>query len=284
MKLELFRTLWGDQRDWQDIIPEIREAGFTGIEARIPGEASVCKEKALVLQNEGIPYIAIALTGGGVIPRQSATMDEHLDDLRDALRRADVMHPHFINVLGGNDRWSAAQQADFINAAHEIGRDHGCKCVFETHRSRILFSPWITLDVLRQCPDAEFTADISHWVVVCERLLNDPFDNFDAFINRVHHVQARTGYDQGPQTPHPGAPEYKDALNFHQDFWKSIWESQRRRGYTVTTMTPEFGPDGYLHTLPFTNAPVADLWELNRWIGTEEKRLFDVWSQEKQEA
>lgn len=37
-------------------------------------------------------------------------------------------------------------------------------------------------------------------------------------------------------------------------------------------MTPEFGPDGYLHTLPFTNAPVADLWEINTWMGREERR------------
>ena len=37
-------------------------------------------------------------------------------------------------------------------------------------------------------------------------------------------------------------------------------------------MTPEFGPDGYLHTLPFTNAPVADLWEINTWMGHEERR------------
>jgi hypothetical protein len=39
------------------------------------------------------------------------------------------------------------------------------------------------------------------------------------------------------------------------------------RGFQTVTMTPEFGPDGYLQAAPFTQVPVADLWEVNRWIG-----------------
>ncbi len=46
-------------------------------------------------------------------------------------------------------------------------------------------------------PQLRFTADISHWVVVSERLLDDPSDDFSAFIDRVHHVQAQVGYDRG---------------------------------------------------------------------------------------
>jgi hypothetical protein len=42
-------------------------------------------------------------------------------------------------------------------------------------------------------------------------------------------------------------------------------------------MTPEFGPDGYLHTLPFTHQPVADLWEINSWMGKTEKSHFQDW-------
>ncbi len=100
-------------------------------------------------------------------------------------------------------------------------------------------------------------------MVVSERLLDDPSDDFSAFIDRVHHVQARVGYDQGPQVPHPAAPEYQPALAFAERFWQQIWRSQRQRGYPQTTLTPEFGADGYLHHLPFTNVPVADLWSLN---------------------
>lgn len=281
MRLELFKTLWGDARPWPHIITELRAAAFDGIEARIPDSATDAANKGRLLQQEGVPYIGIALTGGGVIPRQNATLADHLTDLRHALDRAATMASRFVNVLGGNDRWGATQQADFINQAHEIGQQAGLRCVFETHRSRILSSPWIALEVLPQCPDALFTLDISHWVVTCERLLDDPMDDFSAFFDRVHHLQARVGYDQGPQVPHPGAPEYAAALAFHQHVWAQVWAAQARRGYAVTTLTPECGPDGYLHTLPFTNAPVADLWDLNRWIADAERRHFDIVQQRR---
>ena len=42
----------------------------------------------------------------------------------------------------------------------------------------------------------------------------------------------------------------------------------------MTTMTPEFGPDGYLHLLPYSQTPVADLWEINCWMAASEKQHF----------
>jgi hypothetical protein len=39
-------------------------------------------------------------------------------------------------------------------------------------------------------------------------------------------------------------------------------------------MTPEFGPDGYLHLAPFSQQPVADLWELNQWMAAEESKHY----------
>ncbi len=42
-------------------------------------------------------------------------------------------------------------------------------------------------------------------------------------------------------------------------------------------MTPEFGPDGYLQATPFCGAPVADLWEVNRWMADLERRHFACW-------
>jgi hypothetical protein len=94
---------------------------------------------------------------------------------------------------------------------------------------------------------------------------------------RAHHIHGRVGYDQGPQVPHPAAPEYAAALASHERCWEAIWRSQQARGYHVSTLTPEFGPDGYLHHLPFTNAPVADLWELNRWMGERQRLHFSDW-------
>lgn len=274
MKLEIFRTLWGYRGSWQQALDEARAAGFDGLEARIPEDAGQRAEFAAFLRRENVPYIAILFTSTPVLPLQSATPAEHLTDFADKLALAAELQPRFVNVLAGNDRWPLAQQVDFFGGALDIAARSGLTCSFETHRARSLFNPWLTLQLIEQLPDLRFTSDISHWVVTCERLLDDPADDLGAFVERVHHIQARVGYDQGPQVPHPAAPEYAAALAFHQRHWEAIWRSQQARGYTGTTLTPEFGPDGYLHHLPFTDVPVADLWRLNAWMGHTERQHF----------
>jgi hypothetical protein len=58
-----------------------------------------------------------------------------------------------------------------------------------------------------------------------------------------------------------------------------VWAEHRAAGREVTTVTPEFGPDGYTHLLPFTRAPVADTWDLNRWMAQTTRDHFATWSQ-----
>lgn len=274
MRLEIFRTLWGYRGSWQQALDEALGAGFDGLEARIPETAAQRAINARLLREQNVPYIATLFTSTPVLPRQSDSSHVHLEDLRIKLDWAAELGPRLVNVLPGNDRWSLSEQVDFFARAVELADATGLKVCFEIHRGRSLYSPWVTLDVIRQVPELRFTSDISHWLVTCERLLDDPADDLSAFIERVDHIQARVGYDQGPQVPHPGAPEYAEVLAFHQRHWESIWSSQEKRGLQTTTLTPEFGPDGYLHHLPFTDVPVADLWQLNQWMARCERQHF----------
>ncbi|MBZ9664981.1 TIM barrel protein [Pseudomonas sp. LMG 31766] len=274
MRLEIFRTLWGYRGSWQQALDEALGAGFDGIEARIPETAAQRAINARLLREQNVPYIATLFTSTPVLPRQSDSPQVHLEDLRMKLDWAAELSPRLVNVLPGNDRWALSEQVDFFGRAAELALACGLHVCFEIHRGRSLYSPWVTLDVIRQVPELHFTSDISHWLVTCERLLDDPADDLSAFIERVDHIQARVGYDQGPQVPHPGAPEYAEVLAFHQRHWESIWSSQEKRGLQITTLTPEFGPDGYLHHLPFTDVPVADLWQLNQWMARCERQHF----------
>jgi sugar phosphate isomerase/epimerase len=274
MKLDIFRTLWGYTASKTQALEELLAAGFDGIEARQPPGAADRAEFSAFLRANHVSYISTVFTAYDVLPEQSATVAEHLADLDKKLGWAAQMAPRFVNVLAGNDRWQLPQQVDFFGQALELARQHGQLCTFETHRARSLFNPWVTLELIRQLPELRFTSDISHWIVTCERLLDDPEDDLSAFVERVHHIQARVGYDQGPQVPHPAAPEYARELAFHQQHWEAVWRSQQARGYQVSTLTPEFGADGYLHHLPFTNVPVADLWSLNVWMGQTERQHF----------
>jgi len=282
MKLEIFRTLWGYTASKAQALEELLAAGFDGLEARLPLDAAERSEFAAFLRANHLGYISTVFTAYDVLPQQAAAPAEHLQDLDRKLAWAAELQPRFVNVLAGNDRWPLAQQVEFFGQAMALAKRHGQFCTFETHRSRSLFNPWVTLELIRQLPDLRFTSDISHWIVTCERLLDDPADDLSAFVERVHHIQARVGYDQGPQVPHPGAPEYARELAFHQAHWESIWRAQQARGYTVTTLTPEFGADGYLHHLPFTNVPVADLWSLNAWMARTEREHFQRFSQSTQ--
>jgi limonene-1,2-epoxide hydrolase len=49
----------------------------------------------------------------------------------------------------------------------------GISVSHETHRGRALFNPFITAHLLNRFSALHITADWSHWVVVCERLLAD---------------------------------------------------------------------------------------------------------------
>lgn len=275
MQLDLFRTLWGVEKPLSDIAVALKDSGFTGVEARIPTTLKARQMFAQTLKETGLDYIAVLFSGGDVIPDQAETPEQHLMRMAQFLTYAAELNPRFVNVLAGNDRWPLAQQVTFFGQALELAKEKGVSCCFETHRGSALYSPWVTLELIRQLPELQFTMDISHWVVVCERLLDSSDDDLDAFIQRVGHIQARVGYDQGAQVPHPAAPEYQQALAFHQSMWEAVWQVHLKAGHEKTTMTTEFGPDGYLHHLPFTDVPVADLWSLNDWIAAEERRHFD---------
>jgi hypothetical protein len=41
-----------------------------------------------------------------------------------------------------------------------------------------------------------------------------------------------------------------------------------------TTLTPEHGPFPYQHVLPHSNQPIADIFEINTWIGERQQANY----------
>jgi hypothetical protein len=116
--------------------------------------------------------------------------------------------------------------------------------------------------------------DYSHWVCVCERLIDDELGILRKCATRCLHLHARVGYEQGPQVPDPRAPEYERHLAAHERWWRLVWQAQRKRGDAVSTLTPEFGPPLYQHTLPFTAVAVSNLWEICDWQAARQAANF----------
>jgi len=273
MEQKLFKTLWGFDGDYLKAIDEALVDGFDGIEGPAPADAAVRREFASALRRNKLLYIQEICTGGDYVPQRHATPQQHLNDLQESLARGTELEPLQITSMAGCDAWSESQSVQFFADAMALAEGHAA-ISFETHRSRSLFNPWSTQRIVVELPQMRLTADFSHWCVVCERLMDSELDVIEAIVMNIHHVHARVGYEQGPQVPHPAAPEYGYALSAHQRWWELIWRAQCGRGVTMTTMTPEFGPDGYLHLLPFTAMPVADLREINRWMANTERGHF----------
>ncbi|MEJ2564884.1 MAG: hypothetical protein P8Z00_21985 [Anaerolineales bacterium] len=274
MKLQIYKTLWGHSGTYEEAAAEALAANFDGIEGPIPQQPGDQRHFAEILEHSGLLYIAEVCTAGSYVPNRHADVTAHLASLREALRSCVYLKPQFVNCIGGCDAWSTDEHLGFFRGAMQLAAEFGFTISFETHRSRSLFNPWVTQHIVAALPDIRLTCDFSHWCVVCERLIDTELDVINAIAPNAFHIHARVGYDQGPQVPHPAAPEYTRCLRAHQRWWETLWRAQWRHGLAVTTMTPEFGPDGYLHLLPYTQTPVADLWEINRWMAATEKQHF----------
>lgn len=279
MKLALFKPLWGHSGSFDDAIVQVCEAQFQGIEGQAPSSKQEATNWRNAMSAADLDFVAEITTAGSYVPDRHATLTEHLSSFERKLLASLELDPLFVTCLGGCDAWPEQQSIDFFGQAMEIASRHDITLSFETHRSRSLFTPWATQRITDALPDMLLTFDFSHWCVVCERLMDTELDTINAIAHRAQHIHARVGYDQGPQVPHPAAPEYATALHSHQQCWEILWQAQHLRGMDTITMTPEFGKDGYLHLAPFTQEPVADLWQINQWMGETERQHFAAYWQ-----
>ncbi len=262
MKLALFASLWGNELAWPEATAFAAGNGYHGVEGP-PPESGI---------SIGLPYIAEIATGGGYVPDPRLSPADHLDDFARLLDRSLPFRPLRATTLAGLDAWPLTIAVPFFERLLAIAADRGVPLSVETHRSRPTFSPWTTLALLDELPDLRLTADFSHWCAVAERLvLSTDHGLLARLVGRIDHVHGRVGYDQGAQVPDPRAPEYQPALEAHESWWDAVWEEMDARGTATPTLTPEFGPDGYLQCAPFTRKPVANLREVNRWIGQRQQ-------------
>lgn len=278
MKPVFFKTLWGHTGSYTAAADAAVKAGFGGFEGPFPEDPATQAEFLGALATRGLLYIGEISTTGFAVPDPGSTVQDHLDAFERIIERTLPAQPIFFSAMAGSDLWEFRDSVEFLTKAQGIAERYGVRVGFETHRSRSLFHPIVTKNLLAEVPPIELTIDFSHWCNVCERLVLDELPEVLALCaERALHIQPRVGYDQGAQVPDPRAPAYRPAVEAHVRWWRELWAGQKRRGFTRCTMTPEFGPDGYLQTDPYTGEPVADLWELNSHMATLLRGEFGAW-------
>jgi hypothetical protein len=151
----------------------------------------------------------------------SRDIEHHLSSLLWQLDEAAQMKPILVNVHSGCDSWSPVVARSFLERAVATEAAYpGLLICHETHRSRILFNPWITRDLCRAVPNLKLTADLSHFCVVAERVFpaDDPdwAEVLSEVAQHTRFIHARVGYAEGPQVSDPRAPEHAESLERHE--------------------------------------------------------------------
>lgn len=260
MELILVKSTWGMEESPVDAVEKIYARGYRGVEAPL---ASLTDPDAFfrALRDRDMYWIGQVFSEGGV-----HDVKAHVDSFRRQVEASRQWNPLLLDAHSARDAMTFDEQCQFYQEALEIEQRLGIPIGHETHRSRALHSPWSTAALLRQFPDLHLTADLSHWVVVCESYLADQTQDVALALKHSIHVHGRVGFPEGPQVPHPAAPEWEDALAQHEVWWDQIRQHREAAKAAAFTFDPEFGPPGYMPTLPFTSQPVADLWEVCGWM------------------
>jgi hypothetical protein len=138
-------------------------------------------------------------------------------------------------------------------------------------------NPWQTARYVEKFEDLRFCADFSHFVTVCESLLNDHVgDLIDPLIERSIEIHARVGHEEGPQVPDPRAPEWAQHVETHMQWWDRIKSAREADGAAVLPVDPEFGGDPYLPRFPYTQTPMIDLWDVRLWMMQQMKARWGL--------
>ena len=264
-KILFFQTDWGNTLPMDAFLAKAKAAGYDGVELWMP--AGEDKKKSLKEGLKKYELEVIFLHGTA----RNLPFEEALRVYEVGLQEILAWEPVKVNSHTGNDFWTPEQNLAFIALGDRYAKQVGIPVLHETHRGRFSYTLPEAVSMLRKFPNLKYTLDVSHWMVVHERLLTESDPLLQEIFPSVDHIHARVGFAEGPQVPNPAAPEWKNEVKAHLDIWEKIIRSQMGKVFTVTT---EFGPPPYMATVPFTNQPLADQWEANVWIMNALKSRF----------
>lgn len=254
-ELLILGTNWGFNGSLDDFCSRIKKEGYDGAELWCPSTEE--ERKALIAT-----FNKYNLKFGLLVGGHEQNFEKHFQQFKSSLEIAATLKPLYINCHSGRDHYSFEQNKTFIDLTTVVTQNSSIPVYHETHRSRILYSAPVCKQFMDKIQELRLTLDISHWCNVHESLLDDQAETVSLAINRTGHIHARIGHPEGPQVNDPRAPEWKNIVETHFNWWDRIVEQKKKDGMRLTILT-EFGPADYMPTIPYTRQPVSNQWEIN---------------------
>jgi sugar phosphate isomerase/epimerase len=266
MQVKYFISVWGwvdspaDYDQYDQKLAQAKAAGYDGIEAG-PPEIDPAAWTEL-LDKHGLLYL------GMIFPFTGEAFREQYDAIL-------PYRPMMLCVHSGRDRMSFEDGCKYLDTALKVEADGDIPVAHELHRGRMFCNPWQTVPYVERFENLKFCADFSHFVNVCESLLDDHVgDLIEPIIQRSIHIHGRVGHEEGPQVPDPRAPEWLKYVEVHEAWWDRIHAARKADGAKVLPFDPEFGGDPYLPRLPYTKTPMVDLWDVRLWMMNRTKQRW----------
>jgi sugar phosphate isomerase/epimerase len=224
-------------------------------------------------------------------PKQGKTVGEHIAVWNAQIREAVVpsLRPFLLGIAsqGGRDYFTHEDADAFFTNSAAMSKEIGLPIFHETHRHRLLYSPWEAVRMVRRHPELRLLGDLSHYCVVCEAAPDDADLNgaIVELIPRIGHVHARVGFEEGPQILDPREPRWAKHVEGHMAWWRDVFRAAKARGDAHVTVTPEFLPPPYAWSVHgsegYPGTAVVDVHEVNHHMGAIVRKAFEEVMAEK---
>lgn len=263
MKIQFFCPRWGAENlPWKTFFEKVKTAGYNGVEMGFPPTLSPAEKDDIL---EGIDRFGLLFIGQHW-QTISPDFKEHIELFEEQMNSLLSAKPLFINSQTGKDHFTMEQNLLLIKKASDISERSGTMIIHETHRGKWSFAAHITQAYLKKNNQIRLTLDASHWCNVAESYLEDQQDAIMLAIAHTDHIHARVGHTEGPQVPDPRDAIWADSLNHHLGWWDKVVQIKTDEKAPLLTITPEFGAPPYTTLLPYSHAPIANQWEINRYM------------------
>ncbi len=241
----------------------VKGAGFEGVECWLGDEDEAEHRSALDRQD-------LRLTLGH--------HPHSLDDVKAVVARAKRLSADFVFAQPLHPFYPIKDAARFCKEARNVANGEGVAFFVETHRNNIPESLNQALQFLDSWPEARFTGDFSHFVVVGEFYgleYERAIERMMPVLSRTSHLHGRISNGEAVQVD-VGDGSGQTA-QFFVDIWTAVMREWRKGAGPgdVFPFASELGPPRYAITLP-DGKEFSDRWEQSLVM----KRLAEqAWAQ-----